>query len=82
MKIDDYETGLVAIGRKLKQLRERKGFTTPNAFAEEFDLPCRQYRNMEQGTVNLTFKSLMKVLKIHQLSLEDFLCDDLQKAAA
>lgn len=82
MKIDDYETGVVAIGRKLKRLRERKGFATSSAFAEEFDLPCRQYRKMEEGTANLTFKSLMKVLKIYQLSLEDFLCDDLQKAAA
>lgn len=82
MRIDDYERGLSAIGLKLKQLREQKGFATSHEFAEEFQLPCAQYRNMEEGKVNLTFKSLMRVLKIHQLSLEEFLCDDLQKAAA
>jgi transcriptional regulator with XRE-family HTH domain len=82
MRIEDYQMGLSVIGRKLQRLRERKGFTTCNAFAEEFQLPSGQYRRMEEGRVNLTLKSLMRVLKIHQLSLEEFLCDDVEKVAA
>ena len=62
---------LLAIGRKLRQLRQRKGYTSYEKFAYDHDLPRVGYGNHEQGT-NLTLSSLLRLLDIHRLSLAEF----------
>jgi transcriptional regulator with XRE-family HTH domain len=62
------------VGLRLAELRERKGHSTLKEFAEEFDLPQIQYWRMEKGKANITLKSLAKILKIHNMSLQEFFC--------
>jgi transcriptional regulator with XRE-family HTH domain len=74
---------LVEIGVQLARLREKKGFATIREFAQKYDLPEIQYWRMEKGKANITLKSLMKVLSIHKITLEEFFCEvTAQKMAA
>lgn len=61
---------LEVIGKKLLELRIRKGYTSHVTFAEDFNLPRVQYWRMEKGKANFTLKSLNRVLSIHGVTLE------------
>ena len=65
---------LELIGKKLLELRLRKGYTSHAEFAADFDLPRIQYWRMEKGKANITLKSLLKILSIHKVSLHEFFC--------
>lgn len=65
---------LKQIAQKLKQLRVAKGYSSYEAFAFDHDLPRVGYGRHEQGS-NLTLKSLLRLLDIHQVSLADFFAD-------
>jgi transcriptional regulator with XRE-family HTH domain len=65
---------LSLIGATLAELRQKKGYPTIKAFALKYDLPKIQYWRIEKGKVNITLKSLVKILNIHKLSLPDFFC--------
>lgn len=62
---------LKKIGKKLRELRIEKGYSSYDFFAWENKMPKTTYLNMEQGK-NFTMTSLMKVLDIHGVSLEEF----------
>jgi hypothetical protein len=62
------------IGEKLSELRLQKGYDTIKDFAEDHQLPLIQYWRMEKGKSNLTINTLMTVLTIHQLTIQDFFC--------
>jgi transcriptional regulator with XRE-family HTH domain len=63
---------LQKIGDKLKALRKAKGFTSHETFAYEFELSRVQYWRLENGKSNLTISSLIKLLNVHKISMEDF----------
>lgn len=63
---------LVTIGSKLTELRKQKGYTSHESFAFDNDLPRVQYWRLEKGKSNFTIKTLMKVLVIHNISLDEF----------
>ncbi|MFD2788030.1 XRE family transcriptional regulator [Hymenobacter rubripertinctus] len=65
---------LKLVGYKLRQLRIKKGYSSYEAFAFDHDLPRVGYGRHEQGH-NLTLKSLLRLLDIHQASLADFFTD-------
>lgn len=60
------------IGLRLTELRKKKGYKSHETFSYDFNIPRMQYWRMENGKTNLTIKSLLKVLSIHKISLEDF----------
>ncbi|WP_313375354.1 helix-turn-helix transcriptional regulator [Chishuiella sp.] len=62
------------ISNKLKELRISKGYTSYETFAFENELNRVQYWRIESGH-NITLKTLIKVLKIHEKSLEEFFKD-------
>ena len=68
------EPRLNQIAQKLKQLRLDKGYSSYEVFAFEHELPRVGYGRHEQGS-NLTLKSLLRLLDIHQISLADFFAD-------
>ena len=68
---NQYNLLVSKIASKLKKLRIEKGLTSYEKFAYQYDLSRTQYWRMEKGT-NFTIKYLMKILEIHQISLEDF----------
>ena len=73
------ESTLEKAGRKLTELRIHKGYKSHETFAFDFDLPRAQYWRLEKGKVNFTIKTLIKVLAIHKLTVEEFFAglDDL-----
>jgi transcriptional regulator with XRE-family HTH domain len=69
-----FKNMLRQIGVRLAELRVKKGYSTIKEFVQKYDLPEIQYWRMEKGKSNLTLKSLMRILSIHNLSLQDFFC--------
>ncbi|KAA9331157.1 helix-turn-helix domain-containing protein [Adhaeribacter soli] len=66
------EVTLKAIGRKLKELRIQKGYSSYEAFAVAHDLGRVQYWRLERGEANFTIRTLLNVLEIHNMTLKDF----------
>lgn len=62
------------ISQKLKELRLSRGYTSYETFAFENELNRVQYWRIESGQ-NITLKTLIKVLEIHQISLSEFFKD-------
>ncbi len=63
---------LVQIGEKLKQLRIKAGYTSYESFAIEYDISRMMYWKIEKGKTNITIKTLMKILNVHSISIEEF----------
>lgn len=70
-KSDSSDVKLLEVGAKLKELRVAKGYTSYETFAFDHELNRVQYWRMEKGQ-NFTLKSLLKVLEIHNISMEEF----------
>ncbi len=63
---------LKKIGNKLKKLRIKKGFSSYEKFAVEYELSRMHYWRIEEGKTNITIRSLIIILNIHKISLEKF----------
>ena len=72
MKDKSVERTLEEIGQKLRTLRKKQGYTSAESFAYDHDLPRVHYWRIESGKVNITLKSLYKILSIHKMSIEEF----------
>jgi transcriptional regulator with XRE-family HTH domain len=66
-----HEKRLIKIGEKLRELRKKAGYKSYENFAFDNEINRVQYGRMEKGS-NITLVSLLKVLDIHKLTLEDF----------
>ena len=62
---------LGTIGRRLVFLRKKAGYKSYETFAFDHGMARQQYWRMEQGA-NITIKSLLKVLEIHKITIEEF----------
>ncbi len=63
---------LKQIGQRLADLRKQAGYTSYENFALDHDLPRMQYWRIEKGKVNLTIRSLLRILDIHHVTLTEF----------
>lgn len=76
MKEDEVLKQLVErIAQKLVELRKKKGYSSYESFAFDHDIPRMQYWRIEKGKTNITLKSLVKILAIHKLTVEEFFAD-------
>lgn len=73
MEISDEQISfkIEQIAQKIKQLRKDSGYTSYETFAYDKDLNRVQYWRIEKGH-NITLKTLIKILDIHKISMEDF----------
>jgi hypothetical protein len=62
---------LVKVGERLREMRKSAGYKSYENFAFDNELNRVQYGRMEKGA-NMTLGSLLKVLDIHKITLEDF----------
>lgn len=62
------------IGLRIKQLRIDKGYSSAEIFAYEHGLNRVSYWRMEKGC-NITLTSLLRILDIHQITLQEFFSD-------
>ena len=70
--MDSHDITILKIGKRLKKLRVNKGFTSYEKFAIEYEISRMHYWQIEKGKINLTIKTLVKFLEIHEISIEDF----------
>jgi len=68
----DIEEQRKAVSAKLKQIRIERGYSSYEKFATEHFLGRKQYWRMEENQTNMTLLSLLRILKIHELTLEEF----------
>lgn len=54
------------------EMRKKRGYTSHEDFAFDHDIPRVQYWRIEKGKTNLTLKSLIKLLSIHKMTVEEF----------
>ena len=59
------------IARKIKRLRIEAGYKGAESFSYDNDLPRSYYWETEKGN-NFTISRLLRILDIHEISLEDF----------
>lgn len=72
MKEEVLDAALKDIGNKLAELRRKKGYTSHETFAYDHDIPRMHYWRIETGKTNLTIRSLMRILAIHNMTLNQF----------
>ena len=70
----EIDSKISQIAEKIKLLRKEKGFTSYETFAFEYEINRVQYWRIEKGN-NITLKTLIKVLAIHNLTLNEFFKD-------
>jgi transcriptional regulator with XRE-family HTH domain len=68
----NFERSLSDIGDKLRILRLRNGYKSYETFAFENNLSRMHYWRIEKGKTNLTVKTLVKILEIHHVTIEEF----------
>lgn len=71
LKKKDPEIYLKQLGERLKALRIKSGYTNYEYFAYENNLGRSQYGKYETGG-NIRFDTLVKIVQIHGLTLEEF----------
>lgn len=72
MLMESEEMVLKEIGDRLKKLREAKGFTSYEHFAIEHDISRMHYWKIEKGKANITIRTLLKILALHDISIQQF----------
>ena len=70
LKSDDQEF-LVKMGKRMKELRTKKGYTSSETFAYEAGISRTMYGNYERGT-DMRVTNLRKVVKALGISLDEF----------
>lgn len=62
---------LKQLGERLRQIRIKNGYTNYEYFAYEHNFSRTQYGKYEAGG-NIQFDTLVKIIKVHNMSIEDF----------
>ncbi len=65
----------IKIGKGIRSLRESKGIKNYEKFAIQNGFSRSHYWNIEQGEVNLTLKTLARILNSLDTKIEDFFKD-------
>ena len=74
-KLDkESEETILLIAERIKTLRKGKGYSSYETFAFDYSINRVQYHRIEKGQ-NITLKTLINVLKIHNLTIQDFFKD-------
>ena len=65
---------VLLVSRQIKELRKAKGYTSYETFALDHGLDRKQYWRVENGS-NITIKTLVKILNLHDKDLVSFFRD-------
>jgi transcriptional regulator with XRE-family HTH domain len=72
MRVNELSDTLEIMGRKIRDLRLSKGYKSHELFAIKYNLPKIHYWRIEKGKSNVTVKSLIRILSIHNIQISDF----------
>lgn len=70
-KVLNKETDLIKLGKRIKQLRIAKGYTSYEYFAYEHNISRAQFGRYEKGE-DLRYSSLLKVIRAFDITIEEF----------
>lgn len=65
---------IIKVAERFKKLRIEKGFSSQETFSYDNDINRVQYWRVEKGS-NITLSTFFKLLKIHNLTPEEFFKD-------
>lgn len=71
LSLNDRQKDYKKIGKRLKELRLKAGYSAALDFAYENDIHPAQYARYEAGS-DMKISSLLKVLSFHNISIEEF----------
>lgn len=71
MKKSDKLPELLAVSKRLKELRKEKGFNNYEHIAYDLDMSRSAYWRLESGE-NFSLKTLVKVCKLLGVTMEEF----------
>lgn len=63
------------LGMRIRALRIKAGYTSQEIFSYECGIPRAQYARYEKGS-NITFLSLQKIVKFHQITWSEFFSEN------
>ncbi|CAN5915523.1 hypothetical protein BH11BAC7_BH11BAC7_26290 [soil metagenome] len=63
---------LLELGKRLRSLRMKLGYKSAEKFALDNELSRVQYNRWETGKRNISYKNIVKLVKIFKLKLTDF----------
>ena len=72
MAVKKLETELERIGKRLKEMRVAKGYTSYRQFADSFEFEPKSIWLMEEGKTDFKYSSLKRVLEALGTSVDDF----------
>ncbi len=70
-QLPDDEAYLKMLGKRIRDLRIKAGYTSHESFAYAYEFPRTQYGRYERGH-NITFINLLKIVQAFDMSLEEF----------
>ena len=76
MKTEHDVDVLKRIGERIKNLRIKSGYTSSETFSVKNDLSRVHYGRIEKGTTNITISSLVRILNIHGVTIEEFFTEN------
>ncbi len=62
----------IKIGKRLKELRITAGYKSYVAWADEHSIERKQLWKLENGKNDFKLSSLVRIIQIHNLTLEEF----------
>ncbi len=63
---------LEKVGAKFKELRIKEGYKSYETFAFDKDINRMQYWRLEKGMSNLSLVTLVRMLEVHKMTLQEF----------
>ncbi|OEK03018.1 hypothetical protein BFP97_16465 [Roseivirga sp. 4D4] len=71
MQEEGANNGLIEIGKRIKDLRVKAGYSSYEKFALDHGIEGKQYWRLESGK-DFKMTTLLRIAEIHQISLEEF----------
>ena len=59
------------LGKRIEELRKKKGYTNYEVFSYEHGLARSQYGLYERGS-DMTFSSILKIVEAHGMTIKEF----------
>jgi len=60
---------------KIRKLRQDAGYKSHEDFALEVPMNRSSYNKLEGGAPNMTIKTLLRILSVHNVTLKEFFSD-------
>lgn len=60
---------------KIRKLRQDAGYKSHEDFALEVPMNRSSYNKLEGGAPNMTMKTLLRILSVHNVTLKEFFSD-------